>query len=201
MDKAITVESLVALGMTEDEAARALEAAGAGAAEAVQPETPAEPEAPAEPEEAVDPEGTAEEEEPTEPEEPAEPEAPPEQPEPEAPTEPETPEESEAPANPDLSAENAALRDRLIAMGVRMSALALGVRPERAGIVQRLADTGGIDPTAEDAMSRIEEAVRKALAEVPELIGAGAVSTGALGAHPRGAGAAADPFTRGFGSL
>lgn len=204
MDSAVTLEKLVALGMTEEEARRALEAA-------VGSETPKEPEKPGEPgsaEPAGEPEAPGEDEKPgTSGEAPETPEAPEE---PGTTGEPETPEKDggeEAPESgedmPDkggLAAENAALRQRLLDIGVRSCALALGVRPERAGAVRRLTDTSAIDPAAENAMEQIDEAVRRALEEVPELAGGAGVTAGALGAHPRES-QTLDAFARGLGGL
>ena len=99
-----------------------------------------------------------------------------------------------------LAAENAALRQRLLDIGVRSCALALGVRPERAGAVRKLTDTSAIDPAAENAMEQINEAVRRALEEVPELAGGAGVTVGALGAHPRES-QTLDAFARGLGGL
>lgn len=207
MDSAVTLEKLVALGMTEEEARRALEAAGgsqtpkepeetgeSGSAEpAGEPKTPGEGEKPGTSGEAL--------------ETPETPEAPEE---PGTTGEPETPEKDggeEAPESgedmPDkggLAAENAALRQRLLDIGVRSCALALGVRPERAGAVRKLTDTSAIDPAAENAMEQINEAVRRALEEVPELAGGAGVTTGALGAHPRES-QTLDAFARGLGGL
>lgn len=207
MDSAVTLEKLVALGMTEEEARRALEAAGgsqtpkepeetgeSGSAEpAGEPKTPGEGEKPGTSGEAL--------------ETPETPEAPEE---PGTTGEPETPEKDggeEAPESgedmPDkggLAAENAALRQRLLDIGVRSCALALGVRPERAGAVRRLTDTSAIDPAAENAMEQINEAVRRALEEVPELAGSAGVTAGALGAHPRES-QTLDAFARGLGGL
>lgn len=209
MDSAVTLEKLVALGMTEEEARRALEAAGgsqtpkepeetgeSGSAEpAGEPKTPGEGEKPGTSGEAL--------------ETPETPEAPEE---PGTTGEPETPEKDggeEAPESgedmPDkggLAAENAALRQRLLDIGVRSCALALGVRPERAGAVRKLTDTSAIDPAAENAMEQINEAVRRALEEVPELAGSAGVTAGALGAHPRESQTLAlDAFARGLGGL
>lgn len=207
MDSAVTLEKLVALGMTEEEARRALEAAGgsetpkepeetgeSGSAEpAGEPKTPGEGEKPGTSGEAL--------------ETPETPEAPEE---PGTTGEPETPEKDggeEVPESgedmPDkggLAAENAALRQRLLDIGVRSCALALGVRPERAGAVRRLTDTSAIDPAAENAMEQINEAVRRALEEVPELAGSAGVTAGALGAHPRES-QTLDAFARGLGGL
>lgn len=209
MDSAVTLEKLVALGMTEEEARRALEAAGgsqtpkepeetgeSGSAEpAGEPKTPGEGEKPGTSGEAL--------------ETPETPEAPEE---PGTTGEPETPEKDggeEAPESgedmPDkggLAAENAALRQRLLDIGVRSCALALGVRPERASAVRKLTDTSAIDPAAENAMEQINEAVRRALEEVPELAGSAGVTAGALGAHPRESQTLAlDAFARGLGGL
>lgn len=207
MDSAVTLEKLVALGMTEEEARRALEAAGgsqtpkepeetgeSGSAEpAGEPKTPGEGEKLGTSGEAL--------------ETPETPEAPEE---PGTTGEPETPEKDggeEAPESgedmPDkggLAAENAALRQRLLDIGVRSCALALGVRPERAGAVRKLTDTSAIDPAAENAMEQINEAVRRALEEVPELAGGAGVTAGALGAHPRES-QTLDAFARGLGGL
>ena len=204
MDSAVTLEKLVALGMTEEEARRALEAAGgsqtpkepeesgeSGSAEpAGEPKTPGEGEKPGTSGEAL--------ETPETPEEPG------------TTGEPETPEKDggeEVPESgediPDkggLAAENAALRQRLLDIGVRSCALALGVRPERAGAVRKLTDTSAIDPAAENAMEQINEAVRRALEEVPELAGGAGVTAGALGAHPRES-QTLDAFARGLGGL
>ena len=212
MDSAVTLEKLVALGMTEEEARRALEAAGGG-------ETPKEAEEAGEPgsaEPADEPEAPGKDEKPGtsgEAEDAQEGEAPetPEVPEEPGTTgEPETPEKDggeEAPESgediPDkggLAAENAALRQRLLDIGVRSCALALGVRPERAGAVRKLTDTSAIDPAAENAMEQINEAVRRALEEVPELAGSTGVTAGALGAHPRES-QTLDAFARGLGGL
>lgn len=212
MGSAVTLEKLVALGMTEEEARRALEAAGGS-------ETPKEPEEPGEPgsaEPTGEPEAPGEDEKPgtsgeakdaQEDEAPETPEVPEE---PGTTGEPETPEKDggeEAPESgediPDkggLAAENAALRQRLLDIGVRSCALALGVRPERAGAVRRLTDTSAIDPAAENAMEQINEAVRRALEEVPELAGGAGVTAGALGAHPRES-QTLDAFARGLGGL
>lgn len=212
MDSAVTLEKLVALGMTEEEARRALEAAGGS-------ETPKEPEEPGEPgsaEPAGEPEAPGKDETPgtsgeakdaQEDEAPEMPEAPEE---PGTTGKPETPEKDggeKAPESgediPDkggLAAENAALRQRLLDIGVRSCALALGVRPERAGAVRRLTDTSAIDPAAENAMDQINEAVRRALEEVPELAGGAGVTAGALGAHPRES-QTLDAFARGLGGL
>lgn len=204
MDSAVTLEKLVALGMTEEEARRALEAAGgsqtpkepeetgeSGSAEpAGEPKTPGEGEKPGTSGEAL--------ETPEAPEEPG------------TTGEPETPEKDggeEVPESgedmPDkggLAAENAALRQRLLDIGVRSCALALGVRPERAGAVRKLTDTSAIDPAAENAMEQINEAVRRALEEVPELAGGAGVTVGSLGAHPRES-QTLDAFARGLGGL
>ena len=212
MDSAVTLEKLVALGMTEEEARRALAAAGGS-------ETPKEPEEPGEPgsaEPAGEPEAPGEDEKPDtsgEAEDAQEGEAPetPEAPEePETTGEPETPEKDSGEETPEsgedmpdkggLAAENAALRQRLLDIGVRSCALALGVRPERAGAVRRLTDTSAIDPAAENAMDQINEAVRRALEEVPELAGNAGVTAGALGAHPRES-QTLDAFARGLGGL
>ena len=207
MDSAVTLEKLVALGMTEEEARRALEAAGgsqtpkepeetgeSGSAEpAGEPKTPGEGEKPGTSGEAL--------------EAPETPEAPEE---PETTGKPETPEKDggkkvpesgeDIPDKGGLAAENAALRQRLLDIGVRSCALALGVRPERAGAVRRLTDTSAIDPAAENAMEQINEAVRRALEEVPELAGSAGVTAGALGAHPRES-QTLDAFARGLGGL
>ena len=207
MDSAVTLEKLVALGMTEEEARRALEAAGGSET----PEAPEEPETtgkPETPEKDGEPEAPGEDEKPgTSGEAPETPEAPKE---PGTTGEPETPEKDggeEAPESgedmPDkggLAAENAALRQRLLDIGVRSCALALGVRPERAGAVRRLTDTSAIDPAAENAMEQIDEAVRRALEEVPELAGGAGVTAGALGAHPRES-QTLDAFARGLSGL
>ena len=167
MDSAVTLEKLVALGMTEEEARRALEAAGGSET----PEAPEEPETTGKPE---TPEKDGGEK---------------------------VPESGEdIPDKGGLAAENAALRQRLLDIGVRSCALALGVRPERAGAVRRLTDTSAIDPAAENAMEQINEAVRRALEEVPELAGSAGVTAGALGAHPRES-QTLDAFARGLGGL
>ena len=202
MDSAVTLEKLVALGMTEEEARRALEAAGGS-------QTPKEPEETGESgsaEPAGEPKTPGEGEKLETPETPEAPE------EPGTTGEPETPEKDggeEAPESgedmPDkggLAAENAALRQRLLDIGVRSCALALGVRPERASAVRKLTDTSAIDPAAENAMEQINEAVRRALEEVPELAGSAGVTAGALGAHPRESQTLAlDAFARGLGGL
>lgn len=215
MDSAVTLEKLVALGMTEEEARRALEAAGGSET----PEAPEEPETtgkPETPEKDGEPEAPGEDEKPgtsgeakdaQEDEAPETPEAPEE---PGTTGEPETPEKDggeEVPESgedmPDkggLAAENAALRQRLLDIGVRSCALALGVRPERASAVRKLTDTSAIDPAAENAMEQINEAVRRALEEVPELAGSAGVTAGALGAHPRES-QTLDAFARGLGGL
>lgn len=212
MDSAVTLEKLVALGMTEEEARRALEAAG-GSGTPKEPEEPGEhgsaeptgePEAPGEDEK---PGTSGEAKDAQEDEAPEMPEAPEE---PGTTGKPETPEKDggeKAPESgediPDkggLAAENAALRQRLLDIGVRSCALALGVRPERAGAVRRLTDTSAIDPAAENAMDQINEAVRRALEEVPELAGGAGVTAGALGAHPRES-QTLDAFARGLGGL
>ena len=181
----------------EENAAAAADALAEAPAE---PEALAEPqEAPADPEEApVDPE-----EAPVDPEgAPAEAEEAPAEVE-EAPAESEeTPAEPEAPAEPDpaeaLRSENASLRERLLGMALRLSALSLGVAPERVDAVRRLADLEGVDLNGEQAAQQVEAAVRRVLEEVPELAGAAALTTGSVGGHPRALSRPADPFLKGF---
>lgn len=153
----VTLEALMAAGMSEDEARRVLEIY----------EKPAEPEPeptpPADPEPEPDPEPPADPEPPVEPEPPADPE----------------PELDTA-----LADENAALRARLLEAEVRSCGLECGVKAERLGALQRLTDASDVDPTAEDVHEQVLTAVRAALELVPELGGGGA-SIGGLGQHPR----------------
>ena len=165
------------------------ENAAAAADALAEAEAPGEPEAPAEAEEAA-----AETEAPAEAEEaPAEPEVS---------AESEAPVEPEAPAEPDpaeaLRSENASLRERLLGMALRLSALSLGVAPERADAVRRLANLEGIDLNGEQAAQQVEAAVRRVLEEVPELAGGAALTTGSVGSHPRALSRPADPFLKGF---
>lgn len=131
--------------------------------------------------------------------EPEAPEAEPEPPEPE-PSEPEAP--VPEPSEPDpaeaLRTENERLRERLTHAALRMAALAMGVAPERADAVRRLAELGEFDPTAENAAEQAEEAVRRVLEEIPELAGRAAPVTGSIGTHPREASRTVDPFEKGF---
>lgn len=98
-----------------------------------------------------------------------------------------------------LEEENAALRARVVESGLRVGALAAGVKPERLEAFFRLADVSGIDPMAADAQEQIDAAVQRALALVPELaMTAPAVTTGSAGMHPREPVNPIDPFSRGF---
>ena len=83
-------------------------------------------------------------------------------------------------------------------MALRLSALSLGVAPERADAVRRLADLEGVDLNGEQAAQQVEAAVRRVLEEVPELAGAAALTTGSVGSHPRALSRPADPFLKGF---
>ena len=178
------------------------ENAAAAADALAEAEAPGEPEAPAEAEEAPgEPEAPAEAEEAAaETEAPAEAEEAPA--EPEVSAESEAPVEPEAPAEPDpaeaLRSENASLRERLLGMALRLSALSLGVAPERADAVRRLANLEGIDLNGEQAAQQVEAAVRRVLEEVPELAGGAALTTGSVGSHPRALSRPADPFLKGF---
>lgn len=74
----------------------------------------------------------------------------------------------------------------------RAAAALLGVPEERIGVVLKLADLSGIDPADGEARAKVGRAVRVALAEVPELGGAG---TGSVTQVPR---KRRDAFARGF---
>ena len=166
------------------------ETAAAAADALAEAEASGEPEVPAEAEEAaVETEAPAEAEEAA-----AEPEAPAEAEE--APAEPEVSAETD-PAEA-LRSENASLRERLLGMALRLSALSLGVAPERADAVRRLANLEGVDLNGEQAAQQVEAAVRRVLEEVPELAGGAALTTGSVGSHPRALSRPADPFLKGF---
>ena len=106
--------------------------------------------------------------------------------------------QEDAPAavnTPDYAAENQRLRAALADALVGQAALRLGVRPERIGTLKKLVDLAGIDPNGDDVAGKIEQAVKEALKEVPELA---ASALGSLGAHAREGANPIDPFTRGF---
>lgn len=168
------------------------------AAEA-EPETPApepeasEPETPETEPELSEPETPEAESESSEPEMPA--------PEPE-PSEPEAPVPESAPSEPDpaeaLREENHRLRERLTHAALRLSALTLGVTPERVDVVGKLAELDEFDPESEQAAAQAEAAVRRVLEQVPELAGRALPAIGSIGAHPREGTRPVDPFEKGF---
>jgi len=99
----------------------------------------------------------------------------------------------------ELAAENALLREKLLDALLRACAMAAGVRNDRMNVLCRLAQVKDIDPLAEDASIRINDAVQAVLAEMPELAAAPAAAAfGALGQHPRVSKRNIDPFSRGF---
>lgn len=173
-------------------------------------ESAPETEAPASESEAPEPEPESEpapEPESSEPEMPElESETPESEPEPSAPepepSEPEAPVPEPAPSEPDpteaLRAENNRLRERLTHAALRLSALALGVAPERVDVVGKLAELGEFDPESEQAAAQAEEAVRRVLEQVPELAGRALPAIGSIGAHPREGTRPVDPFEKGF---
>ena len=77
-----------------------------------------------------------------------------------------------------------ALIDRLMAAEVRACALECAVDVKRMGVLMRLADTSGVDPSAENLHDQVLAAVKAALKEVPELSRSSGGS-GALGEHMR----------------
>lgn len=163
------------------------------------PEPEPEPE-PAPEQELSEPEAPASEPELSEPEMPAsEPE--PSAPEPE-PSEPEAPVPEPAPSETDpteaLREANHRLRERLTHAALRLSALTLGVAPERVDVVGKLAELDEFDPESEQAAAQAEAAVRRVLEQVPELAGRALPAIGSIGAHPREGTRPVDPFEKGF---
>lgn len=205
----VTLEALMSVGMTEEEAKRILEIfngknAENDESEETEPpmaeEAAAEAEAEEPPSEELSEDSAVTEETETGSEEPpAEESAVMEEAvEMEEPAQ-ESPAKSEPSAANPLEEENAALRARVVATGLRAGALAAGVKPERLEALMRLADTSGVDPMAADAQEQINAAVQRALVLVPELaMTAPAVTTGSAGQHPREPANPLDPFSRGF---
>lgn len=98
---------------------------------------------------------------------------------------------------PDAAAQLAAANQRALQAELRGAAAIAGVPKERIPYVLRLADTSGIDLTADDADAKIAAAIDRVLSDLPELRG-GAVGTGSAGNFARKPNQQLDPFLQGF---
>ena len=77
-----------------------------------------------------------------------------------------------------------AMKARLGESQLRTAAALAGVSRERIPYVLRMADVSGIDPDAQDAADRYQQAVDKVLTDLPELRG-NAAGTGSVGNFAR----------------
>ncbi len=93
---------------------------------------------------------------------------------------------------PDPEKRLEAAQQRILTAELRSAAALAGVAKERIPYVLKLADTASIDLDANDAGEKIEAAIDKVLADLPELRG-GAGGTGSAGNFARKTGEAEDP--------